>query len=84
MGVTGSVARRVSCDYGATPNTWQGWALTVVGCLALFGVVLFGPAIRDNTLRVLWMVLGSAAVVVPSTLLAWRTNRRRLALAQRE
>ena len=64
--------RQKRFGYGATPSSWQGWTLTIIGCLALFGVVLFGPAIRDNTLRVLWMVLGSAAVVVPSTIIAWR------------
>ena len=58
--------RQKSFGYGATPNTWQGWLLTVVSCAALFGVVLSGPAIRDNGLRVLWMVLGSAVVLVPT------------------
>jgi len=56
--------------YGATPSTWQGWVLTIASCVALFGVVLFGPAIRDNSLRALWMILGAAAIVVPFTLLA--------------
>jgi len=34
-------------------------------------VVLTGPAIRDNTLRAVWMILGGAAIVVPFTLLAY-------------
>ena len=63
--------RQKKFGYGATPSTWQGWMLSIVGCLLLFAVVLAGPAIRDNSLRVLWMVLGSAAVVVPSTFLAY-------------
>jgi hypothetical protein len=76
--------RQKSFGYGATPNTWQGWVLTIVSCAALFGVVLFGPAIRDNGLRVIWMVLGSAAVLVPTCVLAyvkteggwrWRSGR---------
>ena len=29
---TGSGRKRFG--YGATPNTWQGWALTLVSCLA--------------------------------------------------
>jgi hypothetical protein len=58
--------RQKSFGYGATPNTWQGWLLTIVSCAALFGVVLFGPAIRDNGLRVLWMVLGGAVVLLPT------------------
>jgi hypothetical protein len=64
--------RQKTFGYGATPSTWQGWALTIVSLALLFGVVMFGPAIRDNTMRALWMVLGSAAVVVPSTLIVYR------------
>ena len=63
--------RQKKFGYGATPSTWQGWTPAIVSCLALFGVVLLGPAIRDNSLRALWMVLGSAAVVVPSTVIAY-------------
>jgi hypothetical protein len=64
--------RQKSFGYGATPNSWQGWVLTIISLALLFGVVMFGPAIRDNGLRALWMVLGSAAVVVPSTILVYR------------
>ena len=63
--------RQKKFGYGATPHTWQGWVLAIASCAALFAVVLAGPAIRDNSLRVLWMVLGSALVVVPSTFLAY-------------
>jgi hypothetical protein len=62
--------RQKSFGYGATPTTWQGWILTIAGCLAIFAVVLMGPAIRDNSLRVAWMVLGSAVVLVPVCLIA--------------
>jgi hypothetical protein len=57
--------------YGATPSTWQGWALTIVSCLALFGVVMSGPAIRDNGLRAIWMVLASAIVLLPTCIIAY-------------
>ena len=63
--------RQKKFGYGATPSTWQGWVLSIVSCLALFGVVLLGPAIRDNSLRALWMILGGAVIVVPFTLLAY-------------
>jgi len=43
-----------------------------VGCLALFGVVMFGPAIRDNALRALWMVLAPVAILVPTTITVYR------------
>ena len=76
--------RQKKLGYGATPSTWQGWVLTIASSAALFAVVLTGPAIRDNVLRALWMILGAAAIVVPSTLLAyikteggwrWRSGR---------
>jgi hypothetical protein len=58
--------RRKTFGYGATPHSWQGWALSIVSALLLFGVVLAGPAIRDNVLRALWMVLGTALILVPT------------------
>jgi len=57
--------------YGATPSTWQGWAVSIISCAALFGVVLFGPAIRDNALRTVWMIVGAGVVVIPFTVLAY-------------
>ena len=63
--------RQKKFGYGATPNTWQGWALSIVGGLLLLVVVVTGPSIRDNVLRALWMILGSAAVVVPTTIIAY-------------
>jgi hypothetical protein len=64
--------RQKTFGYGATPSTWQGWALTIVSCLALFGLVLMGPAIRDNTLRALWMILGAVVIIAPTTLIVSR------------
>jgi hypothetical protein len=62
--------RQKKLGYSATPSTWQGWALSIVSGALLFVVVLTGPAIQDNALRALWMILGSAAIVVPFTFLA--------------
>jgi hypothetical protein len=58
--------RQKSFGYGATPTTWQGWVLTFVSLAALFGVVMFGPAIRDNFWRAVWMIVGAAIVMVPT------------------
>ena len=63
--------RQKKFGYGCTPSTWQGWALSIISCAALFGVVLAGPAIRDNALRTVWMIAGAAVVVVPFTILAY-------------
>ena len=32
--------RQKNFGYGATPNTWEGWVLSIIICLCLFGVVL--------------------------------------------
>jgi hypothetical protein len=75
--------RQKSFGYGATPTTWQGWILTILSCAALFGVVLLGPAIRDNGWRAAWIVLGCAVVLAPTCALAhakteggWRWRNR--------
>ena len=64
--------RQKRFGYGATPNSWQGWLLTLASCLLAFGIVLAGPAIRDNGLRMLWLVGGLALVLVPSLIIAHR------------
>jgi hypothetical protein len=64
--------RQRSFGYGATPNTWQGWALTVIGVLLTCAVVMFGPAIRDNGLRAIWIVVAVPLVLVLFGILAWR------------
>lgn len=62
--------QRKRLGYGATPCTWQGWALTVLALLLAAGVVLVGPGIRDNLLRSAFVVLGLALVLVPFGLIA--------------
>jgi hypothetical protein len=64
--------RQKSFGYGCTPNTWQGWTLTTVGLALLFALVLLGPAIRDNTLRAIWMIAGAVIIMVPFTYIAWK------------
>jgi len=58
--------------YGATPATWEGWALTVLALLLAAGVVLVGPGIRDNLQRSLFVVLGLALVLAPYVVIARR------------
>jgi len=76
--------RQKSFGYGAKPSTWQGWTFTIVSCLAVFGVVLTGPVIRDNGLRAVWMVGGLALVLILTVAIAhakteggwrWRNGR---------
>ena len=58
--------------YGATPATWEGWALSVLALLLCAGIVLAGPGIRDNLLRSLFVVLGLALVIGATSFVAWR------------
>ena len=58
--------------YGATPSTWEGWALTVLALVLAAGVVLVGPGIRDNLQRSLFVVLGLVLVLAPYVYVAWR------------
>ncbi len=56
--------RQKKFGYGATPNSWQGWALMIASSLAVFGVILSAPVIRDNLVRVAWIVLGLSINVI--------------------
>ena len=40
--------RQKKFGYGATPNSWQGWALTIISTLAVVGVILSAPMIGDG------------------------------------
>jgi len=50
--------------YGAAPSSWQGWAVMVLSSLAVFGVILSGPMIKDNVLRAAWIGLGLLVTVL--------------------
>ena len=56
--------RQKKFGYGATPSTWQGWVVMIASALAVFGVILSGPAIRDNLLRAAWIGLGLLVTVL--------------------
>ena len=56
--------RQRKFGYGAAPNSWQGWLVTIASCLAVFGVILSGPMIRDNVLRALWIGFGLLVTVL--------------------
>jgi hypothetical protein len=67
--------RQKRLGYGPTPNTWQGWVFMSFSCLAVFGVILSAPAVRDNLLRAAWVVLGlSITVLVTVTVSRLKTE----------
>lgn len=50
--------------YGATPNTWQGWALTVATVLVILAASLSVTALGGKSLWSLAALLAIDAVVV--------------------
>jgi hypothetical protein len=63
--------RQKSIGYGATPNTWQGWAVTLVGVVLIFGVVIESLQITDQTQRFLFALPGIALVSLAMSVIAW-------------
>ena len=57
--------RQKTFGYGATPVTWQGWALTLAVLLLLAALVYAAPYVRDNTQRALLFVIGLPLILVP-------------------
>ena len=64
--------RQKKFGYGATPSTWEGWAVTVISALAVFGVILSGPMIRDNVLRAVWIGVGLLVTVLVTVSITYR------------
>ena len=64
--------RQKKFGYGATPNTWQGWTLTIVSSLAVFGVILSAPMIRDNCCAWRGSCWAWPSILVPVTFIAYR------------
>jgi hypothetical protein len=62
--------RQKRFGYGSTPNTWQGWALTILVLLLILALVFLGPSIRDDASRALWMALGIVLIILPFAAIA--------------
>jgi membrane protein YdbS with pleckstrin-like domain len=50
--------------YGATPTTWQGWALTLGSALAIAGSILAMRLWVDRSNFAAWMAWAAFAVAV--------------------
>ena len=64
--------RQKTFGYGATPSSWEGWVVTIASALAVFGVILSGPMIRDNVLRAVWIGLGLAVTVIVTVTISYK------------
>jgi hypothetical protein len=63
--------RQKSFGYGATPNTWQGWTLTLVGAALITFVVVEAMQIPDRQTSLLVALSGTAIIAVAMTYLTW-------------
>jgi hypothetical protein len=63
--------RQKTFGYGATPNTWQGWALTL-GSLALVMALLLGTNRFGYPLGFLLKVVAAPLVLIASIVITYR------------
>ncbi len=56
--------RQKSFGYGATPNTWQGWTVTLISLGLILAIIFGAPHIADPWLRLWVKRLGIAAVLI--------------------
>ena len=63
--------RQKSFGYGATPNTWQGWTLTLVGAVLIFLVVMEATQIPDRQTSILVALSGVFLIGVPLTVISY-------------
>jgi hypothetical protein len=84
--------RQKTFGYGATPNSWQGWLVTVASAVAAIAVVIAADFQRDNATRFLLIAIGLPVIVIPTALIArakteggwrWRWGEARLAEGER-
>ena len=60
--------RQKSFGYGSTPNTWQGWLVSLVFLLLVVAIAFAGPHLRDNHRSALLMLL---ALPVLALIFVW-------------
>jgi hypothetical protein len=76
--------RQKTFGYGATPNTWQGWLLTLVGVALILAVVLEAMQIPDRRTALTVALSGAAIIFVAMSAITyikteggwrWRSGR---------
>jgi hypothetical protein len=63
--------RQKSFGYGATPNSWQGWTVTLVGVVLILGVVMEAKQIPDRQTSILVALSGVAIIACAMSAIAW-------------
>jgi hypothetical protein len=76
--------RQKTFGYGATPNTWQGWLVTLVACGLVTFVVVEAMQIPDKHAGLLVALSGAAVIMIAFSVIAyikteggwrWRSGR---------
>ena len=63
--------RQKSVGIGSTPNTWQGWLITLGGVAMMFGVVFEAKGIGDRGTQMFVALSGCLAVFAAMSVIAW-------------
>ena len=65
--------RQKTFGYGATPNSWQGWAVTIVSAVLTLGVIVAADFMRDNAMRFWLIAIGLPLILIPTV---WITRAK--------
>jgi uncharacterized membrane-anchored protein len=63
--------RQKTFGYGATPNTWQGWLLTLVAVALVFAVVIEAQQIPDKHRGTLVALSGAAIIMIAFSVITY-------------
>jgi len=63
--------KQKSVGIGSTPNTWQGWLVTVIGVGLIFAVVFEAKQISDRPTQMFVALSGAVAVFAAMSAIAW-------------
>ncbi len=61
--------RQKTFGYGATPNTWQGWLLTIASALLTIGIIVAAEFMRDDATRLMLIAVGLPLVLIPTVMI---------------
>jgi hypothetical protein len=63
--------RQKTIGIGSTPNTWQGWLVTIVAVGLIFAVVLEAKGIADPRAQKLVALSGVTAIAIALCVISW-------------
>ncbi len=63
--------KQKSLGIGSTPNTWQGWLVTVAGVGLMFAVIFEAKQITDRTSQMFVALSGVGGVFIALSVIAW-------------